>query len=47
MSVTTASRSPAPKFGFDPSYLAAFQDKLFIEGPQTALRLFNFFALFC
>jgi uncharacterized hydrophobic protein (TIGR00271 family) len=45
MSVTTASRSPAPKFGFDPSYLAAFQDKLFIEGPQTARRLFNFFAL--
>src|SRR5512147_3173981 len=45
MSITTPSRSPAPKFGFDPGYLAAFQDKLFIEGPQTARRLLNFFVL--
>lgn len=45
MSVTPASRSPAPKFGFDPSYLAAFEDKLFIEGSQTARRLMNFFVL--
>jgi uncharacterized hydrophobic protein (TIGR00271 family) len=33
------------KLGFDPDYLPAFEDKLFIEGPQTALRLTDFFAL--
>jgi uncharacterized hydrophobic protein (TIGR00271 family) len=33
------------KLGFDQSYLPAFEDKLFIEGPQTARRLTNFFAL--
>jgi uncharacterized hydrophobic protein (TIGR00271 family) len=33
------------KLGFDPAYLPAFEDKLFIEGPQTARRLTNFFAL--
>jgi uncharacterized hydrophobic protein (TIGR00271 family) len=33
------------KLGFDPAYLLAFEDKLFIEGPQTARRLTNFFAL--
>ncbi|HYB00025.1 MAG TPA: DUF389 domain-containing protein [Ktedonobacteraceae bacterium] len=33
------------KLGFDPAYLSAFEDKLFIEGPQTARRLTNFFAL--
>ena len=31
--------------GFDPDYLPAFEYKLFIEGPQTARRLTNFFAL--
>lgn len=31
--------------GFDPEYLPAFEDKLFIEGPQTKRRLTNFFAL--
>jgi uncharacterized hydrophobic protein (TIGR00271 family) len=36
---------PTPKFGFDPNYLEAFQDKLFIEGGQSPRRLFNFFAL--
>ena len=33
------------RLGFDPAYLSAFEDKLFIEGPQTARRLTNFFAL--
>jgi len=33
------------KLGFDPAYLPAFEDKLFLEGPQTARRLTNFFAL--
>jgi uncharacterized hydrophobic protein (TIGR00271 family) len=33
------------KLGFDPAYLPAFEDKLFIEGPQTARRLTDFFAL--
>jgi len=42
---STALSSPQPKFGFDPDYLQAFEDKLFIEGPQTARRLTNFFAL--
>jgi len=33
------------RLGFDPAYLSTFEDKLFIEGPQTARRLTNFFAL--
>ena len=33
------------KLGFDQSYLPVFEDKLFIEGPQTARRLTDFFAL--
>jgi uncharacterized hydrophobic protein (TIGR00271 family) len=33
------------KLGFDPAYLPAFEDKLFLEGPQTARHLTNFFAL--
>jgi uncharacterized hydrophobic protein (TIGR00271 family) len=33
------------KIGFDPDYLPAFEDKLFIEGTQTARRLTNFFVL--
>ncbi|HEY6409694.1 MAG TPA: DUF389 domain-containing protein [Ktedonobacteraceae bacterium] len=33
------------KLGFDPAYLPAFEDKLFIEEPQTARRLTNYFAL--
>ncbi len=45
MSSTTAQSLPIPKFGFDPNYLGAFQDKLFIEGAQTARRMMNFFAL--
>ena len=43
------SSTPQPalitRLGFDPDYLPAFEDKLFIEGPQTARRLTNFFAL--
>jgi len=43
------SSTPQPalitRLGFDPGYLPAFEDKLFIEGPQTARRLTNFFAL--
>jgi uncharacterized hydrophobic protein (TIGR00271 family) len=35
------------KGGFDPNYLEAFQDKVFIEGPQTKRRLINFFVLLC
>jgi len=38
-------RSLARKIGFDPGYLAAFEAKLFIQGPQTARRLTNFFVL--
>jgi uncharacterized hydrophobic protein (TIGR00271 family) len=33
------------RLGFDPDYLPEFEAKLFIEGPQTARRLTNFFAL--
>jgi uncharacterized hydrophobic protein (TIGR00271 family) len=44
MSSTTLPTS-ITKLGFDPEYLPAFEDKLFIEGSQTARRLTNFFAL--
>jgi uncharacterized hydrophobic protein (TIGR00271 family) len=43
-----AASSPADLFtdlGFDPAYLGTFEDKLFIEGPQQARRLLNFFVL--
>jgi uncharacterized hydrophobic protein (TIGR00271 family) len=33
------------KLGFDPTYLSTFEDKTFIEGPQTARRVTNFFTL--
>jgi uncharacterized hydrophobic protein (TIGR00271 family) len=33
------------KLGFDPAYLSTFEDKTFIEGPQTARRLVTFFTL--
>ena len=33
------------KLGFDPAYQSIFEDKTFIEGPQTARRLTNFFTL--
>jgi uncharacterized hydrophobic protein (TIGR00271 family) len=43
----SANSEPAlfTKLGFDPSYLSTFEDKLFIEGPQTARRLVTFFTL--
>lgn len=43
----TASDKPAPftQLGFNPEYLPAFEDKLFIEGPLATRRLTNFFAL--
>jgi uncharacterized hydrophobic protein (TIGR00271 family) len=45
MSTTTAKPLSITRLGFDPSYLPEFEDKFFIEGPQTARRLTNFFAL--
>jgi uncharacterized hydrophobic protein (TIGR00271 family) len=42
---TTLPAIPVTKLGFDPDYLPAFEDKLFIEGTQTARRLTNFFVL--
>jgi uncharacterized hydrophobic protein (TIGR00271 family) len=42
---TTTPPIPVTKLGFDPGYLPAFEDKLFIEGTQTARRLTNFFVL--
>jgi len=36
---------PFTKLGFDSAYLSTFEDKTFIEGPQTARRLTNFFTL--
>lgn len=43
----SANSEPAlyTKLGFDPAYQSTFEDKLFIEGPQTARRLLNFFTL--
>jgi hypothetical protein len=38
-------RTLARKIVFDPDYLEAFENKLFISGPQTARRLTNFFVL--
>jgi len=35
----------ARKVSFDPNYLSEFEAKMFIEGPQTARRLTNFFVL--
>ncbi len=42
---TNAQPALFTKLGFDPAYLPAFEDKLFLEGPQTARRLTNYFAL--
>jgi uncharacterized hydrophobic protein (TIGR00271 family) len=38
-------RAFGAKVGFDPDYLPAFEQKLFITGPLTARRLTNFFVL--
>jgi uncharacterized hydrophobic protein (TIGR00271 family) len=45
MEASTDLRAVAHKIGFDPNYLAAFEQKLFIQGPKTAQRLTNFFVL--
>jgi uncharacterized hydrophobic protein (TIGR00271 family) len=45
MQSTAESKTLVKKVQFDPDYLAAFQKKLFIEGPLTARRLSNFFVL--
>jgi uncharacterized hydrophobic protein (TIGR00271 family) len=42
---TTSLPKPVTKLGFDPDYLATFENKLFVEGPETWRRLTNFFAL--
>ena len=42
---TTSQPQPVTKLGFDPGYLATFENKMFVEGPETARRLTNFFAL--
>jgi uncharacterized hydrophobic protein (TIGR00271 family) len=44
MSATTLP-IPVSRLGFDPDYLSAFEDKLFIEGVQAGRRLTNFFTL--
>ncbi|HAJ37577.1 MAG TPA: DUF389 domain-containing protein [Chloroflexi bacterium] len=41
----SSRRALAYKIGFDPDYLEAFEHKMFIEGPQSARRLTNFFVL--
>jgi uncharacterized hydrophobic protein (TIGR00271 family) len=38
-------RELANKIGFDPDYLESFEKKLFIQGPEAAQRLTNFFVL--
>jgi uncharacterized hydrophobic protein (TIGR00271 family) len=45
MQSTNDLRALARKIGFDPDYLAAFEEKLFIRGPRTGRRLTNFFVL--
>ena len=37
-----AEATPFTKLGFDPAFLPEFEDKVFIEGPQTARRLVLF-----
>jgi uncharacterized hydrophobic protein (TIGR00271 family) len=45
MQSTSDMQTLARKVGFDPEYLQTFEAKVFIEGPQTARRLTNFFVL--
>jgi uncharacterized hydrophobic protein (TIGR00271 family) len=42
---TSSQSQPVTRLGFDPAYLPAFEEKLFIEGPRKARLLVNFFAL--
>lgn len=45
MQSTSDLRTLTRNVGFDPAYLAAFEAKMFIQGPKTAQRLINFFVL--
>lgn len=45
MESRTDARAMARKMKFDPAYLAAFEQKLFIEGQGKTRRLTNFFVL--
>lgn len=45
MSTQFDAQRLARKVSFDPEYIQKFETKLFIEGPQTARRLSNFFTL--
>lgn len=45
MQTTPDPQTLAHKVGFDPAYLEAFEDKMFIQGSKTARRLTNFFVL--
>ena len=42
---TSSPTNSLHKTWIDPAYLSTFEDKLFIEGPQTARRLMTFFTL--
>lgn len=45
MQSTNDLRALARKIGFDPDYLEAFEEKLYIRGPRAGRRLTNFFVL--
>lgn len=45
MQSTSSAQDLARKVRFDPDYLQSFENKMFIEGPQSARRLTNFFVL--
>ncbi len=45
MSTPFDAQQLARKVSFDPEYIQRFEAKLFIEGPQSARRLTNFFTL--
>src|SRR5215471_12498144 len=43
--MNTVGTSRLPAFRLDAAYVPAFEAKMFIEGPQMARRLVNFFVL--
>src|SRR5215468_10487850 len=45
MSLTAPTPRSVPLFRIDPSYVSAFEDKMFIEGASAPRRFVNFFAL--
>src|SRR5512135_1104226 len=45
MSTQFDAQRLARKVSFDPEYIQKFETTMFIEGPQTARRLSNFFTL--